>query len=694
MDNSTCRLLLVEDDPVDRMALKRLLKKERLAFQTSIADSLARAKEILATEYFDVVVADYRLGDGTALDLFGLVHGAPVIVVTGGGDEAVAIQAMKAGAFDYLIKDREHNYLNFLPVVVQQAINHRETEQRIRRNHDMQSTINAVLRISLQNIPLKAQLEQILGHVLAIPWLLQGSQGCIFLFDGTPHSELLASTCQYLSQKLLKQQIQQFKQSVHAKKEMVVDVVFEQHEAMPGIYRTAIVSGTKALGLWLLQVPAGEGQSKEVAAFLTAIADTLAGIIERKRMDEALRQAKDHAEAANKAKSEFLANISHELRTPMNAIIGMTDLAQQCHDDKEQQMFLGIVQKSAGTLMDLLNGIIDYANIEAERLELVNIPFDLRQVFADIADLVGHKVREKKLLLEWRISPELPTRLQGDPFRLRQVIQQLVDNAIKFTERGKVLITANLASEVKPSLSGELQLQSALLKQNQQLYGEVDTSIAQENWTTRGNKDQKNRRIHCTIIVTDTGIGIAKSWHTAVFDVFTQVDGSSTRKIGGTGLGLAISKRLVELMKGQIGLTSSLGHGSQFFFTLPLDLGAETETSYASILPSFSSPQDAPAPIEENVGKMSKAKGSLADHFTFLEQALAQENLSEVARESGNIRSISENNEIRSKAFHVLLAARKGDLPGTHIRMEQLRNAITQFATHTPEFKNLPVIKE
>ncbi|MBF0460354.1 MAG: response regulator [Magnetococcales bacterium] len=667
MDNPVCRLLVVEDDPVDQMALKRLLKKGHLAFQTTMAGSLAEARERLAAGCFDVVVADYRLGDGVALDLFDWVHGVPVIVVTGGGDEAVAIQAMKAGAYDYLIKDRERNYLNLLPIVVQQAVDHWAAEQRVRRNHDLQSTINAVLRISLQDIPLKAQLERILGHVLEIPWLSHGARGCIFLSDGTPASELLSSTCQDLDPQVLRHQIQSFRRPVPARHattapSLPAGVTFEPGDppdTRPSVYRTPIVSGSRSLGLWLLQVPAGEAYSAEVATFLVAIADTLAGIIERKRMEEALYEAKERAETANRAKSEFLANISHELRTPMNAIIGMTDLARHSDNAEERHMFLGIVQDSSQSLLNLLNGIIDYARIETNRLALAKVPFDLRQVLLDVIDWVGPKAKDKGLRLHWRVSPQLCTPLLGDPFHLRQVIQQLAINAIKFTERGSVTI------QIDPYIDKPLSAEEARLACTGRT-GELATlTHRSKHWAGDAH------RIAFTVSVLDTGIGIAQEWHAAIFDVFTQVDGSSTRKTGGTGLGLAISKRLVELMDGWIEVESVPGQGSRFSFHLALERSVETEV-----------PANLPFGSETTV--VTEAIGyqeteSLDTYWVELEQALRQGDLAQVAQKSGKVRELSVDSEVRSKAFHVVLAARRGDLPGACSRFEQLRQAMQRW---------------
>jgi signal transduction histidine kinase len=638
-------MLVVEDDPVDQMALKRLLKKEQLAYKVTMAESLQQAREMLARDTFDVVVADYRLGDGVALDLFEWLQGLPVIVVTGGGDEGVAIQAMKAGAYDYLIKDRERNYLNLLPVVVQQALKQRDAEQQMRRNQDLQSTINAVLRVSLQDLPLQAQLEQILGHVMAIPWLSNSARGCIFLSDGSPASDLLSGSCLELDQPVLQRQIQFFRQQRQAGAEAMqrllqAGVRFERQEKLASLYQTPIVSGAKVLGIWLLQVPPEEPFSAAVAAFLVAIADTLAGVIERKRMEEALYEAKERAEAASRAKSEFLANISHELRTPMNAIIGMTDLARQSGDADERQMFLNIVQESSHTLLNLLNGIIDFARIETNRLALARIPFDLRQLVMEVVDRLLPKAREKGLRLLWRIEPRLVTQLVGDPVQLRQIVQQLVMNAIKFTERGSVTI------EIMP-------------------HGHNTEGQA-------AGGDAEGRYVLLTLSVRDTGIGIAPQWQEAIFEAFTQVDGSSTRRSGGTGLGLAITKRLVELMGGQITVQSAPGKGSCFEVHLALErnlqLRSDTTLAMAPAVAACELNEHGAALAEDIPGETALWNGLL--------QALAQGDLTVVAQQSGRLRELSVDGEIRSKAFHVVLAARRGDLPGVQSRVEQLRKVL------------------
>ncbi len=490
------QILVVEDDQLDQLIIKRALIGSGIEHELTIADDHESGKAATEGNTFDCIFLDYNLPGGTGLELLKEIRGSgnlsPIIIVTSQGDEKLAVEAMKLGANDYIPKlllsaDGIAQTVRYIVNLKKQAQERLELESKLKETQNRLNTVVANAPIILFSLD---------------------TTGVFRLFEGRGLEHLGLEKDSFINAKLGGNNSpvthEDYSRAMSGEE---FTITVEWSDKFFEVYYTPIRSGNKIDGVI------------GIATDITI----------HKRAAEQLVKAKILAEETAVMKEQFLANMSHEIRTPMNGIIGLTRILLNSTLSHEQRKYLDSINTCSNNLMVIINDILDFSKIEAGKLSFETVPFSLHEAIKNSIELFQIKADEKSLQLISEIADTIPEQVLGDPTRLSQILNNLVSNAIKFTEKGDVRISTFLTSKTDDKVSLVFE-------------------------------------------VKDSGIGIPANSLNSVFESFTQASSDTTRKFGGTGLGLTIVKNLVELQNGTIQVRSKVGQGTTFSFTLDFTL--------------------------------------------------------------------------------------------------------------------------
>lgn len=414
-DNEPYKILLVEDDFVDQIAFKRMVKREKLNYDYQIAGSLKEAKELLTSKKYELVITDYQLGDGNAVALFDYLKSTPFIFATGGGDEEIAVKALKAGAFDYLIKDQERNYLKVLPLTIENAIQRSKMNERLRLLESVIVNANdaVVIASADKEVPEIMYVNQAFMEMSGYNETdIAGKRFGIFVGEQTDRVE-----------------VQRIAEAFQNEEAVKSEVIFYRKNNTP-----------YWVGLSIVPLKNKQGKTTH---FVSIQRD----ITERKETEKALIEAREAAEQARLAESQFLANMSHEIRTPMNAVIGMTHLLLDANPNAKQLEYINALKFSADSLMGIISDILDLSKIEAGRLDFEQKQFNLYEMLNSLQKAFKFKLKEKNLNVIFDLDDGLENDVIGDPTRLNQILTNLLGNAGKFTLDGEVGVKMDILEQ-------------------------------------------------------------------------------------------------------------------------------------------------------------------------------------------------------------------------------------------------------
>lgn len=513
------KILIIDDDEVDRLTLIRALKNSGRSFEITQCSDGETGSAYLQKEHFDCLFLDYLLPGSDGLVLLRKIRkegfAAPIIVITSQGDEKIAVEMMKSGASDYIVKSQ------ISPPIIDKIV---AAAIQLHMVENQKKDAIKALKISESRLS-EAQKIAKLGN-----WEIDVLTNTVYWSDQMYH-------IYELDPAIFSPTIDNHLEAIHPDdRDLFVKLALDcGKEKISHDFRILTRSGkTKHISLQGYSLYKGDVRTKIICA--------VQDITDRKLAEKELIEAKLIAEESIKIKEQFLANVTHEIRNPLNAIIGFSELILKNRDFMidDHQKYMNAISNSGKNLLTLINDLLDFSKIKSGKFQLEEIEFDVRATVNDAVDLFKPKALEKFIQLECKISPNVPERLKGDPMRLNQALVNLISNSVKFTEEGYV------------------KLKVRMIRRNQE---------------------------QCLIrfVVEDTGIGIAPDRLDDVFESFTQASSDTSRKYGGTGLGLAIVKSIVETQGGVVQVKSKLNEGTIFTVQLPYLIPGNESSIFSNI---------------------------------------------------------------------------------------------------------------